>query len=76
MDANVMALDPAEVLEGLAEYCNAVRNLRIGFRQSHQHADITEPPQWLPETHRWLKRYRASQQNKYLAASHAITSLW
>jgi hypothetical protein len=30
----------------------------------------------LPESHRWLQRYRASQQSKYLAPSHAITSLW
>src|SRR5262249_6373440 len=76
MDANVMALDPAKILEGLAEYCNAARNLRIGFRQSYQYADIAEPPDGLRDYPRRPRRHGAGQQRKYLAASHAITSLW
>src|SRR5262249_6146094 len=72
MDANVMAIDPAEIPEGLAEYGHAARNLRIGFRQSHQHADVAEPPDGLPERGHWPKHHGAGQQSEYLTASHAI----
>src|SRR6267154_5311986 len=76
MDANVIAFDPAEILEGLAEYCKAARHLRIGFRQSQQYADIAQPPDGLPDRYRWPRRHGAGQKSKYLAASHAITSQW
>src|SRR5262249_62043848 len=63
-----------QVLQRLAERCNARLCLRIALGKAHQHADPSRPTGLLRARRERPRGRRAAEQRYELAPSHSITS--
>src|SRR5262249_13472188 len=74
IDSEVASIRPAELLKALPKYSHAGADIRIAFRNRHQHADMTNSLRLLRARREWPRRRRAAETNNDLASIHSITS--
>src|SRR5262249_29394890 len=69
IDSEVASIRPAELLKALPKYSHAGADIRIAFRNRHQHADTTNSLRLL-RARRERPRCRAAQKRDELAPLH------
>src|SRR5262249_16494456 len=70
IDSEVASIRPAELLKALPKYSHAGADIRIAFRNRHQHADTTNSLRLLRARRERPRGYSATNQRDELAPLH------